>query len=59
MDSAELHIIVVYIKRRQKTIAERAAFRPVYALRTEAERIPGTSRMVRWWYQDAEKYPEE
>ena len=48
MESAGLHPIVVYIKRRKTTIAERVACRPVYVLCTEAERIPGTRKIVRW-----------
>ena len=31
MDSAGIHPIIVYIKRRQTSIEERVAFRPVYA----------------------------
>ena len=32
MEDTGIHPIGVYIKRRQKTIAERVDFRPVYAL---------------------------
>ena len=53
MDSAGLHHIGVYIKRRQTTVAERVACRSVYALCTEVEIMPMTIRMVRCWYQDA------
>ena len=49
MDSVGLHPIIVYIKRRQTNIADRVACRNIYALYTEADRIPGMSRMVRWW----------
>ena len=49
MDSAGIHTIGVYIKRRQTTIAERVSFWTVYELCMEAERIPGTIWMVRWW----------
>ena len=48
MDAVLLHPIGVYIKRRQTTIADRVACRPVYSLCTESERIPGTIRMVHW-----------
>ena len=57
MDSAGIHPIGVNIKRWQKTIAERVTFRRVYTLCTEAERIPGMIRMVRWWDQDAVNDP--
>ena len=40
MESAGLHPIRVYIKRRKTTIAERVARLPVYALCMDAERIP-------------------
>ena len=59
MDAAGIHPIGVYIKRWQTTISERVNCRPVYALCTEAERIPGTIRMMRWWDQDAINEPEE
>ena len=59
MDSEVLHPIVVYIKRRHKTIAERVVFWPVYALCTDAERIPETIRMMCWWDQDAVNKPKE
>ena len=41
MEAAGLHPIGVYIKRQQITIEERMEFRPIYALCTEAERMPG------------------
>ena len=40
-------------QRRKTNIAERVAFRPVYAMCMEAEQMPGTIWMVRWWDQDA------
>ena len=59
MESAGLHTIVDYIRRRQENIAEKVACCPVYKLCVEAERMPGTIRMVRWWYQDVVNEPEE
>ena len=56
IDAAGLHPIGVYIKRHKTTIVERVAC-PVYALCMEAERIMGTSRIVRWWCQDAVNEP--
>ena len=41
-----LHIIRVYIRRQQATVAESVACRPIYELCTEAGGMPGTSRMV-------------
>ena len=59
MDATGVHPIGVYIKRRNTTISERAACCPIYALCTEAERMPGTNRMARWWDQNAVNEPEE
>ena len=58
MDSVGVHPIGVYIKRQQTTITERVDCQPVYALCTEAERMPGMSRVVHWWYQDTVNEPE-
>ena len=57
MDSMGLHPIEVYIKRRQKTISERLACQPVYALCTDAEIMLGTSWMMIWWDQDMVNEP--
>ena len=58
MYDAGLHPIEVYINIWKATIADRLALRPVCALCTEAERMPGTIRMIRWWDQDAVNEPE-
>ena len=47
MEAAGIYPIGVYIKKRQMTIAKMVACRSVYALCKEAERIPGTSQIVR------------
>ena len=52
MEAAGIHPIGVYINRRKANIEERVAYRPIYELRTEAERMPGTIRSVLWWDQD-------
>ena len=49
MESVGLHPIGVYIKRLRTTMDDRVAFREVYTFCTEAEIMPGTIRMVRWW----------
>ena len=59
MESAGIHPIGLYIKKRQMTIVDRVACRTIYAFFTEAERMPGMIRMVRWWDQDAVNDPEE
>ena len=59
MESAGIHPIRVHIKRLQTTILERMACRPVYSLFMEAERITGTSRLVRWWDKYAVNEPAE
>ena len=52
MEAVGLHPIVVYIRMRQETKEERVAFRPIYELCTEAERIQWTMWLVLWWYQE-------
>ena len=59
IDFVGLHPIGVYIKGQQTTISQKMAFRPVYALCTEADKIPGTIRMVCWWDQDTVNEMEE
>ena len=59
MEATGIHIIGEYIRRRQATIAEKVACRPIYELCVEVERMPGTSQMVRWWGQDVVNEPEE
>ena len=46
MENTGIHSIGVYNRRWKSTIAERVASRPIYELCTEAERIPGTIRLV-------------
>ena len=59
MDSAGPYPIGVYTQRLHMTILERVACRPVCTLLMEADRMPGTSRMMRWWDQDVVNEPEE
>ena len=59
MESVGIHPIRVYIRRRQATIAERVACRPIYEMCMEAERMTRTSRLVRWWDQDTVNEPED
>ena len=53
MEPVSLHPISKYIIRRQASILERVDCRPIYELCIEKERMPGMSRMVRWWDQYA------
>ena len=53
MEAVEINPIGVYIIRSQATISEMVASRPMYELCTEVERMPGMSRLVQWWDQDA------
>ena len=59
MDSVGHHPIRDYIGRRKSTIARKVACRPIYEIFVEAERIPGTNLMVRWWYQDVVNEPDD
>ena len=58
-EASGLHPIQEYIWRRQATIAEQVACLPIYELCTEAERMPGTSRMEIWWDQEVVHESEE
>ena len=58
MEAAGIHPIRVYIRRREATIAERAACRPIHELCMEAERFPGTSRLMQYWDQEVVNEPE-
>ena len=40
------------VRRLQVTIVEYVARRPIYKLSTGAEQMEGSSRFLRWWYQD-------
>ena len=52
MEAAGIHPIGVYIRRREATMVEMVAYRPIYEMCMETDRITGTSRLVRWWDQD-------
>ena len=43
LEATGLHLIMEYIRRRQVTIAENVACRPIYELCIEIERRPGTT----------------
>ena len=58
LEAAVLNSIMDYIRRRQSTIAENFAFRPVYKICVKAGRKPGTSQRVKWWYQDVVNEPD-
>ena len=52
-ESAGLWMVKEYIQRRHATIATQVDCQPIYELCAGAEWMPGSSRMMRWWYQDA------
>ena len=54
MHSAVIHPIGEYIRRCQANIAENVAYRLIYELYDEAERMLGTIKMVRFWDQGVE-----
>ena len=43
-----------FIQRMQDTIVVQMVFRPIYKLCKGLERIPRTSRFIRWWEQNTE-----
>ena len=52
LETAGLHPIREYIRRRNANIAEKVSCRPIYDLCAKAERMPGMIHMMRCWYQD-------
>ena len=59
MEAAGLHPIREHIRRPQASIAEKVALGSIYELCTGVGRIPGTSSVMIWWYQDVVNEPEE
>ena len=59
MEAAGINPIGEYIRIRQTTIAEKLVYHSIYEICVEAERITGTSRIVRWWDQDLVNEPDE
>ena len=59
LEAADLHPIHEYIQIRQNTISENVACHLIYEICNKADRRPGTSQMMRWWYQDVVHEPEE
>ena len=52
LENAGLCPIKEYIQQIQDTVAAQVACRSIYYLCTGEERIPGTSRFMKWWEQD-------
>ena len=59
MESMGIRPIMEYIRRRQATIAEKVACRPIDELCTDADRRTGTSYTMRLWDQDIVNGAEE
>ena len=59
IESAGIHPIREYIRRRQTNIAEKVDCHSIYELCAEVGQMLGTIQMVRWWDQDVVNEPEE
>ena len=59
MDTARLHPIREYIRRRQAKIEYKLACLPIYELCAEAEWMPGKIRMMIWWNQEVVNESED
>ena len=46
--AAGIWLIKEYIQRRKATIMAQVVYRPIYEMCTGAERMPGSSQMMRW-----------
>ena len=51
LDIAGMWPIKEYIQRYWDSIAAHIAFRPIYEMYMEAEKIPGSSLFMMWWDQ--------
>ena len=51
LEASGLYTMLEYIERRQNTIAEYVATRPIYHACTGSTRHPGSSRRTMWWTQ--------
>ena len=59
LDEAGLWPMREYIRRRQATVEQYIATRPIYELCTTAVPQRGSSRLLRWWQQDHSAVEEE
>ena len=59
LEAVVLHPIMDYIRRRQASIFENVACRPIYELCSEAEQRTGMIRRVRLWDQEVANKSEE
>ena len=59
LEQAGLWPMREYIRRRQASITEWIANRPIYELCQEATPASGASRMLRWWEQDHSPLEDE
>ena len=58
MEAAVMWPIKEYIQRWQSTIAAQVVFCTIYKMCIGVERMPGSSRMVRWWDQEVGREEE-
>ena len=58
LEEAALHPMREYVRRRQATILQEIATRPIYQLCLEADEWPQSNPKLRWWQQD-HSVPEE
>ena len=52
MEEAGMWPMKLYIQRRKANITEYIVNHPINKLCAEVERMPGTNRLMRWWYQE-------
>ena len=58
LEEAALHPMREYVRRRQATILQEIATRPIYQLCLAADDRPQSNPKLRWWQQD-HSIPEE
>ena len=52
LEISGLYPIEDYIQQRQATIVAHLEWRPICEMCMGADKIPGSSRQMRWWDQD-------
>ena len=60
LEAAGIWSIKEYIQRQKATISAQVGYLPIYELCNGSKHMTGSSRLIRWWYQDMvrkEEYP--
>ena len=59
LEAAGLYPVQTYVGRRQATLVDSIATRPIYTLCTNSTRRPGSASRLRWWTQPLGPPPDD